>query len=117
MSSRVEIRNGVLVALDGTGTVVRRRGPVATHFVQVLPVGEHFIVLEDYYRFPAGVSNLYCLDAELHLVWSAQLPGPSDTYASPVTQTAAGLVGATWECYRCTIDPETGRILQREFTK
>jgi len=94
MKCRFEIRDGVLVALDDTGIVVHRRPPVATRIVQVLHLAEHLIVREDYFHFPEGKSNLYCVDADLNLVWSAQLPGPSDIYANPVTQTAAGLVCA-----------------------
>lgn len=115
--SRFEIRDDVLCALDAAESVIHRHRPVGTHIVQLLPLGERLIVLEDYYRFPQGTSNLYCLDATLSPVWSAELPGHADTYTNPVIPTEAGLKCTSWEGFSCTVDPDTGRITHRVLTK
>ena len=111
------IIDDVLCVLDATGTVSDRHRPVGTRIVQLLPLGECLIIREDYYQFPRGISNLYCLDTALRPMWSAELPAQSDTYAGPVIQTEAGLICASWEGLSCTIDPGTGRITHRQFTK
>lgn len=117
MSPRFEVRDGVLVTLDDIGTVVHRHPPIATRIVQVPQVAERLNVREDYHHLPQGVSNLYCLDARLLLVWSAELSGRLDPYANQVIHTAAGLVCTSWERFSCAIDPDTGSITHREFTK
>jgi hypothetical protein len=107
----------VLCTLDATESVIHRHCPIGTRIVQLLSHGERLIVLEDYDRFPQGTSNLYCLDLSLNPLWSAELPGHSDAYANPVIPTEAGLKCASWEGFSCTIDPDTGRITHRVFTK
>jgi hypothetical protein len=64
----------VLCALDATESVIHRHCPIGTRIVQLLPFAERLIVLEDYYRFPHGTSNLYCLDTTLNPVWSQSYP-------------------------------------------
>jgi hypothetical protein len=112
-----EIRDGVLCKLDTTGAVVRTHRPVGTRIVQLLPLGDRIVVREDYYQFPRGTSNVYCLDAELQRVWAAELPAETDVYANPVVQREAQLSCASWDGSTCTIDPATGRITHEEFTK
>jgi hypothetical protein len=51
------------------------------------------------------------------LVWSAQLPSASDAYVPEVRGQSGHLICNTWECYCCTIDASTGRILGRVLTK
>ena len=116
-TTKFEIKDNMLCALDATGSIAHRRRPVGTRIVQLLPLGERLIVREDYYQFPPGISNLYCLDKNLGPMWSAELPARSDIYAGTVIPTDAGLVCASWEGFSCTIDPGTGHITHRQLTK
>jgi outer membrane protein assembly factor BamB len=75
------------------------------------------VVREDYYGFPRGESNVYCLEGDLRLRWRAELPRSSDVYAHPIFVTSAGVVCASWEGYTCTLDPATGRIRSKVLTR
>ena len=112
-----ELRDGVLCVIDISGEVTHRHNPIGTHIVQILPLGDNIIVREDYYRFPRGRSNVYCLDSELRPVWFAETLASNEAYANQVTETNGCLVCCSWEGARCTIDAATGRILHKEFAK
>jgi len=114
----VEIREDRLVKVDRESLeVIATHQPLGTKVVQCLPVDGHFVVREDYFQFPLGRSNVYCLDGRFEILWKAEIPGSSDAYSGPVSVTDAGLVCGSWEGYSCTIDPTTGRIRSKMFTK
>jgi hypothetical protein len=101
-----------------TGRVLAERAAVGTSVVQLLPLGAgRVVVRENYFRFPRGESNVYCLDAALREVWRAELPAPSDVYANPVAADGGLLRVASWECWSCELEPASGRIVRKEFTK
>ena len=113
-----EIVDGDVIQRDQrTGKAVRRHAPVGSRVVQVLELGEAVVVREEYYRFPRGESNVYCLDRQFELRWTAELPDPTDTYANPVTLGDGTLLCASWNGYSCTLDERTGRLLEKTFTK
>ena len=115
---RFEIVDGHLCRIDeATGEVSGRVAPIGTSIVQVLPVGSNLVVREDYYNFPPGRSNVYCLNSDFDLVWSAELPHQKDAYANPILESGRWLYCASWDCMNCTLDPETGRIVKSIFTK
>jgi hypothetical protein len=53
----------------------------------------------------------------LNVVWSAELPAETDTYANSVIDEGATLSCSSWEGVTATIDPETGQIIRKVFTK
>ena len=108
---------GVRLVDAATRDVVARRSATATTIVQLLPFGDGVIVREDYYRHPRDSSNVYFLDDHLRELWRAERPSATDAYANAVTLVAGLLESATWEGWSCTLDPTTGRMLSREFTK
>ena len=111
-------KRGRVRAVDAqTGRVLAERPAVGTKVVQLLPLGAGVVVREDYYRYPPGVSNVYCLDADLCELWRAELPWPTDAYANPVVTRDGVLRVASWEGWTCDLDPQSGRILGKAFTK
>jgi hypothetical protein len=112
-----ELRDGALCVVDTSGEVTHRHHPIGARIVQLLPLVGNVVVREDYDRFPRGRSNVYCLDSELRLLWSAETLSPNDVYPNQVTEANGCLVCFSWEGARCTIDPATGRILRHEFAK
>jgi outer membrane protein assembly factor BamB len=111
-------KDGGVRAVDPqTGSIVAERPASGTSIVQLLPLGLGVVVREDYYRHPRGASNVYYLDADLRELWRAERPSASDAYASPVTPTEGVLRVASWECWTCDLDPASGRILRKVFTK
>jgi len=115
---RFELRGGAVCKVNAsTGAVIARHAPEATQVVQLLPTGGGSIVQEDYYRFPEGRSNLYCLDHDLRRLWTAELPSAGDAYANPVLDRGEVLERASWGGFTCAIDPGTGQIVRKAFTK
>jgi outer membrane protein assembly factor BamB len=110
-------RGGIRAIDPESGRVMAERPAGGTSIVQLLPLGSGVVVREDYYRHPAGVSNVYYLDAQLDEVWRAELPWPTDAYANPVTIVDGRLQVASWECWTCALDPSSGRIVRKDFTK
>jgi len=100
------------------GRVVARHSAVGTSIVQVVQIGAYLIVREDYYHFPRGRSNVYCIDAHMRQLWEAELPSTSDVYANPIVVCGEDEFSvASWEGCTCWIDATTGKIRRSEFTK
>ena len=115
---RYQLQAGVLLQLDrASDAIIRVHKPLGTKIVQVEPRTSGIIVREDYYRFPPGDSNVYLLDYAFRLIWRAELPKPTDSYANPVEDHGDYLQCASWECFSCRICPDTGRIISKQFTK
>jgi putative acetyltransferase len=113
-----QIRDGGVGKVDAaTGATVGSCPPIATLVVQVLVRGDLIVVREDYVQFPRGVANVYCLDRSLKRVWVAELPSETDAYANPVVDRGEHLECASWEGWTCDLDPRTGRIIRKMFTK
>ena len=107
---------GVLARDPQTGTVLATRPATGTAIVQLLPLGLGVVVREDYYHYPRATSNLYYLDAALREVWRAERPSLSDVYTS-VSERDGLLCGFTWDCWDCDLDPASGRLLRKVWTK
>src|SRR4051812_2249568 len=79
------LQAGVLLQLHRHSEAIARvHNPLGTKIVQVEPLTSGIVVREDYYRFPRGDSNLYLLDYAFHLIWRAELPTPTDSFANPM---------------------------------
>ena len=112
------LQAGVLLQLHRDSEAITRvHKPLGTKIIQVESLTSGIVVREDYYRFPRGDSNLYLLDYAFRLLWRAELPTPTDSYANPVHDYGDHLLCASWECWSCHICPTTGRILTKEWTK
>jgi hypothetical protein len=116
---RFELLDGRLCKVDAaTGQIIALHEPIGTSIVQTIPVASSVVVREDYYEFPRGKSNVYCLTEDFDLAWSAELPWQNDVYANPVIPTQDGFLScASWDGMSCKLHPETGRIIKKVFTK
>lgn len=108
---------GVRVIDAHTGAVLATRGATGTAIVQLLPLASGVVVRENYYRHPRATSNVYLLDPELREVWRAERPAASDAYSGELSLHYGRLRCFTWECWACELDPDSGRILGKVFTK
>jgi len=110
--------DGGVRAIDPqTGAILATRPATGTAVVQLLPLSSGVVVREDYYHYPPVTSNLYCLDAALRDVWRAERPSPSDVYTGPVSEHDGLLSCFTWDCWACELDPASGRLLRKIWTK
>lgn len=86
--------------------------------LQTLQFEDKLLVIYDWMKFPfAGpVRNLYAYDAEGGSLWIAEARQLGDFYTGFVGD-GRQIKAATWDCFCCTLDPETGRIIYSEWTK
>jgi hypothetical protein len=73
------------------------------------------------YGYPSGggkVRNLHRKGRDGTIVWTAELPevDGADAYVA-VSLDRGALIAHSWSCFRVVIDPDSGRILESEFTK
>ena len=117
-SYRFEIVDGQIAKIDEVSEeVLGVLKPRGTSIVQVLPLGGQLVVREDYYEFPYKQSNVYCVSGSFQPIWNAELPSWRDAYANPVLLLDGWLHCASWNGMSCTIDPSSGRIVKKVFTK
>ena len=98
------------------GKALELEHPVADAF----ELGNRIIVLFDPEapRNGSGTfQNLFALRANGNRDWIAELPTneSSDVYVGVASKTP--LLANSWSCYMCEIEPTTGRIKARVFTK
>lgn len=111
-------RDGGVRAVDPqTRAVLATRPASGTAIVQLLPFASGVVVRENYYRYPRATSNLYYLDAALREVWRAERPSVSDVYSGPVSVQDGLLCCFTWDCWACELEPASGRLLRKVWTK
>jgi hypothetical protein len=85
--------------------------------VELLPLGPGVIVLECYYHYPRGRSNLYYLDADLHEVWRAERPSRSDVYSGAISNKGGLLQAYSYDGWDCELDPVSGLLVRKVFSK
>jgi hypothetical protein len=85
---------------------------------KTLPCADDYIVLLDYEQASRSKlwANLRRLKSTGELVWAASTPSSSDIFTD-VDWCDGRLVASTWECFKITVDQETGRPVDVLFTK
>jgi hypothetical protein len=82
-----------------------------------LPGGNRCVVLlaEDA-RETKAFKNLFCIERDGTVVWTAKLYQPIDAFMDAELG-EEGLIAGTWSCIRVTMNPQTGEVLSEVFTK
>jgi hypothetical protein len=85
---------------------------------KVLPCEDDYIVLLDHYDATQARlwTNLRRLRSDGDVVWAVSAPSSSDIFTE-VEWRGGRLIASTWECFMITVDPETGRSIEKVFTK
>ena len=78
-----------------------------------LRFGDMQLVLYDPKSVP---QNLYAYDVRGGLLWIAESQQPRDPYMG-IVRDGKILQAHTWNCFTCTLDPATGKIIDSVFTK
>lgn len=89
--------------------------PRQTKIVEVHDCGRIAVVREDYYQFKG--SNVYAIDENFNIVWEAQLPHQSDTFANELVRDDCGFVTSTWNGIKVLIEQSSGKITKLGITK
>jgi hypothetical protein len=82
-------------------------------------IGDRIVVIYDYMSGPKGAAfrNVEAFDDAGRKLWTAENPGsgPADAYVEFMSESP--LIVWNFACFRCTIDPVNGKLLDAVFTK
>jgi hypothetical protein len=82
-----------------------------------LPGGARCVVLLAYdARENKAFKNLFCIDRDGTIIWTAELYQPIDEFVEAELG-EEGLIAQTWSGLRVTMNPETGQVISQVFTK
>jgi hypothetical protein len=86
--------------------------------VHLSPDGKGIVVLFE--MAPSGyktVGNLACVTSAGEVMWWAELPDTGNDNFVAVEVKEGKIFAWSWSCQMCGIDPQTGHILSKIFTK
>ena len=90
--------------------------PISTNIKQIIKLDRDLLIIrEDSHNFE-GPSNVYCLDKS-DVIWYSELPSEGDYYSNDLQIKEGDLTVSSWSGQTVKIDVETGKILQKTFTK
>jgi hypothetical protein len=105
------IIDGELCRVNRKGRIVMRHAPIGSAVVQFLSTTLGSVIVRELGDgFLPGFSNLYCLDAELNLLWFAAPPPGADFYASLGREEDGRLVCTSTAGGECWVDLASGKI-------
>jgi hypothetical protein len=108
------------LAIEGN-SIVHSRGRIKVTYpiFEAREIGDHVLVLYDYMAFPRGEPsrNLFAYDPTGKQLWRAEDIGfgATDGYTNIISETP--LVVGNFACFNCTLDINTGKIIDKIFTK
>jgi len=86
--------------------------------LQARMIGGRVMIIFDYMAYPNGrpAPNFVAYDQHQKELWIAENPGGgADAYVNFISEEP--LKVWNFSCFVCTLDPETGKLLQVQFTK
>jgi len=87
--------------------------------VEAHRLGEAILVLFDHMAGPhfRQFQNLVAIDGQGMLRWTAEHPTNETNDGYLTVNSVEPLVATSFGCWRCTLDPATGRIVGKTWTK
>ena len=122
MRSYELVEKTLFIKEQSTGDVVWQGRPFGCAVEKIMPLPRQpsCIVLLNHYEFSQSeyrhLSNLINVSPEGEIIWAAQLPQTKDSFVD-FDWEGNILFANSWSGFRAQIDLETGRILNRTFTK
>ena len=88
--------------------------------MQAIRLGDRILVIHDYMAYPKNkpAPNLVAYSKAGERLWVAEnltASSPTDAYTGFVSEEPLWVYN--FDSFRCRIDPQTGKLLEREFTK
>jgi hypothetical protein len=85
----------------------------------VRAIGDRIVVIYEYMSGPknSAFRNVEAFDCVGKRLWTAENPGTSAADAYVEFMSEVPLIIWNFACFRCTIDPATGKLLEAQFTK
>ena len=116
----IDLRNNSVYHFD-ENLIKKEHKAISTSFsqIEVLKDGR-ILVLENYYKYENGQkSNLYCLNYKIEIEWFLPTGINEDGVDVYVGFSTNGnqIFANTWSGFRVEIDVESGKIINKQFTK
>lgn len=108
------------LAIEGND-IVHPNGNIKAAYpvLEAREIDGRIVVLYDYMAFPRNMPsrNLFAYDARGKQLWRAEDIGfgATDGYTNIISEIP--LVVGNFACFNCTIDINTGRVVDKTFTK
>ena len=106
--------DGVLCKLNRKCAVVRRHAPMGLLVEEFLVHEDRILVRESGDGVLLGMTNLYCLDADLRLRWLAESLAGGDVYAGPLSMAQGHVCCPTRLGKSCELALEDGLPIRGE---
>ena len=79
--------------------------------------GARCVILLDYSASEkAAFKNLFCVERDGTIAWTAALPETHDAFVD-IEMGEDGLHAHSWSCFKVTLNATTGQVIRQEFTK
>jgi hypothetical protein len=111
--------NGSVNKIDiNNGSIIKKNNFGNTSIITFISDNNNMYILLDYYEFDVKkyISNFLCINNNLDIKWHAELLNKEDIY-SGLGKTGKDIIGYTWNGWKCTINKDTGKIVDTLFTK
>jgi hypothetical protein len=116
----IDIRNNRIYHFDEKINKKEHR-PFSTNFSQIEVLNDgRILVLENYYKYENGQkSNLYCLNQKIEIEWFLPTGFNEDGVDVYVGFSTNGnqIFSNSWNGFRVEIEVESGKIINKKFTK
>jgi hypothetical protein len=121
-STIYSLRDGLITVTDAAGQLLWAGRPlgVSVKAIAALSTLDAVIVLLDYMEMGRGqVKNLIRLERDGRVAWQASLPTrePSDCYVDFSLGSGSHISASSWSGWRVLLDPASGEIEEKAFTK
>lgn len=111
-TAALAILDGALCRLNRRGKVAQRHRPLGSAIMEFHPLADgRYLVRESAFGLLPGISNLYCVDAELHQIWLAEPPVDGALYSEPLQVAGDLAICPTTSGGRSLLDLATGRAV------
>ena len=110
--------NGYIFMLNISDGKIKKIHLLGNTSVENIIFEENKIYALMYYKgfdIKSYCSNILCLYGDLEIKWKAELP-KNDVYTY-LSIRDNNLIGNTWNCFQCIINKDTGKIMDKIFTK
>lgn len=113
----IAVIDGALCQLTRRGVYKAVHAPLATAVVEFRPGPLCYYVREHPLGLLPGLANLYCVDADLHLLWMAEWPSTDDPCVALDDVRDGELLATAASGAQVRLDAATGRLLGVETAR
>lgn len=111
--------SSLVVSEDDNGELTWSGDLDGVPVLTVFPLSSRIVILLAYpcdELISRTFENILCYEADGSFFWRGQLPDTHDSYVHMEVRDGV-IYGTTWSGFRVSLDPQTGRVTNKEFVK